>query len=83
LPSTRRCNPWTKSNAKDNCRFLGKKLKTCFDLIVGCKTIPEIVYLMNDGDDKYFEMMKAADRKETLMKERMQRRIHPAPPGVV
>lgn len=54
LPSTRRCNPWTKSNVYDNRRFPNKKLKTCFDIIDSCQTIPEIVYLMNDGDDKYF-----------------------------
>jgi hypothetical protein len=54
LPSTRRCNHWTKSNVYDNDHFPDKKLRTCFSLIDGCQTIPEIVELMNEGDDKYF-----------------------------
>jgi len=54
LPSTRRCNPWTKSNVYDNDHFPDKRLRTCFGLIDGCQTIPDIVELMNEGEDKYF-----------------------------
>src|ERR1700709_1747639 len=54
LPPHRRRNIWAKSNVYDNDHFRDKKLGAYFSLIDGCKTISEIVELMNDGDDKYF-----------------------------
>jgi len=54
LPPHRRRNIWAKSNVYDNDHFPDKNLGACFSLIDGCQTVPRIVELMNDGDDKYF-----------------------------
>lgn len=52
LPPHRRRNIWAKSNLYDNDHFPDKRLEACFSLIDGCQTVPRIVELMNDSDDK-------------------------------
>jgi hypothetical protein len=54
LPLHRRQNVWAKSNFYDNEHFTPGSLTSIFNIIDRCQSIPGVLELMNDGDDKYF-----------------------------